>query len=79
MRESKDIHKLKLHDLFADLKSYEFELQTRDGEPSVPQITNALSAIKLDSPVANEQTKEKLFGNLASLCAKIKANFNDPA
>ncbi|XP_073041927.1 uncharacterized protein [Primulina eburnea] len=29
MRESKDLNKVKLHDLFADLKAYEFELQTR--------------------------------------------------
>ncbi|XP_073137639.1 uncharacterized protein [Henckelia pumila] len=29
MRESKDLNKLELHDLFADLKAYEFELQTR--------------------------------------------------
>lgn len=39
MRESKDLQKLELHDLFADLKAYEFEQQTRDGGPSVPQIT----------------------------------------
>ncbi|XP_073152667.1 uncharacterized protein [Henckelia pumila] len=35
MRESKDLNKLELHDLFADLKAYEFELQTRE-EVSLP-------------------------------------------
>ncbi|XP_073018853.1 uncharacterized protein [Primulina eburnea] len=29
MRESKDLNKVELHDLFAHLKAYEFELQTR--------------------------------------------------
>ncbi|XP_073124475.1 uncharacterized protein [Henckelia pumila] len=29
MRESKDLNKLELHDLFADLKAYEFELGIR--------------------------------------------------
>ncbi|KZV20393.1 hypothetical protein F511_31419 [Dorcoceras hygrometricum] len=29
MRESKDLNKLELHDLFANLKAYEFELETR--------------------------------------------------
>lgn len=58
MSESKNLHKLELHDLFADLKAYEFELQTREGEPQVPQITNVLSAVKLDPPVTNETTAE---------------------
>ncbi|KZT76779.1 hypothetical protein F511_46196 [Dorcoceras hygrometricum] len=29
MRESKDLNKMELHDLFANLKAYEFELETR--------------------------------------------------
>ena len=29
MRESKDLNKLELHDLFADLKAYEFEINSR--------------------------------------------------
>ncbi|KZV55771.1 hypothetical protein F511_25977 [Dorcoceras hygrometricum] len=29
MRESKDLNKLDLHDLFANLKAYEFELETK--------------------------------------------------
>ncbi|XP_073309953.1 uncharacterized protein [Primulina huaijiensis] len=32
MRESKDLNKLELHDLFADLKAYEFELAIRTEE-----------------------------------------------
>ncbi|XP_075479472.1 uncharacterized protein LOC142520362 [Primulina tabacum] len=40
MRESKDLNKLELHDLFADLKAYEFELGIRtEEEPSATQQT----------------------------------------
>ncbi|XP_073041928.1 uncharacterized protein [Primulina eburnea] len=38
IRESKDLYKLELHDLFADLKAYEFELGIRTEEdPSTSQ------------------------------------------
>lgn len=40
MRKSKDLSKIELHDLFADMKAYEFELGTRnEGEPSTSQST----------------------------------------
>ncbi|KZV45862.1 hypothetical protein F511_30180 [Dorcoceras hygrometricum] len=43
MRESKDLNKLELHDLFANLKAYEFELETRSKSgPSTSQPTKAL-------------------------------------
>lgn len=45
MRESKDLNKLELHDLFADLKAYEFELGIRtEEEPSTSHPTKALAA-----------------------------------
>ncbi|KZV44668.1 hypothetical protein F511_35681 [Dorcoceras hygrometricum] len=45
IRESKDLNKLYLHDLFANLKAYEFELETRsEAEPSKSQLTKALAA-----------------------------------
>ncbi|KZV36305.1 hypothetical protein F511_21418 [Dorcoceras hygrometricum] len=43
MRESKDLNKLELHDLFANLKAYEFELETRSEAPSTSQLTKALA------------------------------------
>lgn len=69
MHESRDLHKLEQHDLFADLKSYEFELQTRDGEPSVPQITNVLTTVKLDRPVTSDVSVENLSS--VTICAQI--------
>ncbi|KZV16981.1 hypothetical protein F511_28395 [Dorcoceras hygrometricum] len=45
MRESKDLNKLELHDLFANLKAYDFELETRsEAGPSTSQPTKALGA-----------------------------------
>ncbi|KZV57139.1 hypothetical protein F511_41268 [Dorcoceras hygrometricum] len=45
MRESKDLNKLELHDLFANLKAYEFELETRsEAGPSTSQPKKALAA-----------------------------------
>ncbi|KZV50367.1 hypothetical protein F511_38299 [Dorcoceras hygrometricum] len=44
MRESKDLNKLELHDLFANLKAYEFELETKYEAPSTSQPTKALAA-----------------------------------
>ncbi|KZV39771.1 hypothetical protein F511_08233 [Dorcoceras hygrometricum] len=53
MRESKDLNKLELHDLFANLKAYEFELETRsEAGPSTSQPTKAFAATtsELSSP-----------------------------
>ncbi|KZV20927.1 hypothetical protein F511_08841 [Dorcoceras hygrometricum] len=47
MRESKDLNKLELHDLFANLKAYEFELETRsEAGLSTSKQTKALAATK---------------------------------
>ncbi|KZV25404.1 hypothetical protein F511_07288 [Dorcoceras hygrometricum] len=49
MRESKDLNKLELHDLFANLKAYEFELETRsEAGPSTSQPTKALAATSVE-------------------------------
>ncbi|XP_075473884.1 uncharacterized protein LOC142504931 [Primulina tabacum] len=55
MRESKDLNKLELHDLFADLKAYEFELgiQTEE-DPSTSQQTKALPATITNKPHYNK-------------------------
>ena len=43
MREAKYLNKLELHDLFADLKAYEFEMNTRkEEESSTSTSTKAL-------------------------------------
>ncbi|KZV46243.1 hypothetical protein F511_08686, partial [Dorcoceras hygrometricum] len=50
MRESKDLNKLELHDLFANLKAYEFERETRsEAGPSTSQPTKALDSTTSDN------------------------------
>ncbi|KZV28249.1 hypothetical protein F511_02119 [Dorcoceras hygrometricum] len=45
MRESKDLNKMELHELFSNLKAYEFELETRsEAGPSTSQPKKALAA-----------------------------------
>lgn len=59
MRDSKDLKKLKLHDLFADLKVYEFELWIRtEGEPFNSQPTKA-SVATTSTPIANKATSSR--------------------
>ena len=49
MRESKDLNKIELHDLFADLKAYEFELNLRkEEEPYTSSSTKALVATEVN-------------------------------
>ncbi|XP_075478913.1 uncharacterized protein LOC142519768 [Primulina tabacum] len=60
MRESKDLNKLELHDLFADLKAYEFELGIRnEEEPSTSQQMKALAATTVTLPVEESTKSEK--------------------
>ncbi|KZV51290.1 hypothetical protein F511_05631 [Dorcoceras hygrometricum] len=64
MRESKDLNDLELHDFFADLKVYEFKLETRkEEEPSESQPTKALAA--------SDGTQVKT-GRFAANCTKPK-------
>ncbi|KZV56849.1 hypothetical protein F511_17022 [Dorcoceras hygrometricum] len=61
MRESKDLNKMELHDLFANLKAYEFELETRsEAVPSTSQATQAL-AIADEKPIETSEMIEELM------------------
>ncbi|KZV39300.1 hypothetical protein F511_18358 [Dorcoceras hygrometricum] len=67
MRESKDLNKLEFHDLFANLKAYEFELETRSKEgPSTSQPTQALDVIE-ENP---RKTSEQISNDSMSLFVK---------
>ncbi|KZV48376.1 hypothetical protein F511_37787 [Dorcoceras hygrometricum] len=65
MRESTDLNKLELHDLFANIKAYEFELETRaEAAPSTSQPTKALAATATEqcSPTTSKTAlHEKTF------------------
>ncbi|KZV50296.1 hypothetical protein F511_37224 [Dorcoceras hygrometricum] len=58
MRESKDLNKLELHDLFANLKAYEFELETRSEAPSTSQPTKALAATTSEQCSPSKSAKQ---------------------
>ncbi|XP_073120107.1 uncharacterized protein [Henckelia pumila] len=75
MIESKDLNKLELHDLFADLKAYEFELQTREEDQSTSQLTKALTTVKIESPIQPEKTAEQLSSDSMSLFVKKFGKF----
>ncbi|XP_073137972.1 uncharacterized protein [Henckelia pumila] len=75
MRESKDLNKLELHDLFADLKAYEFELQTREEDQSTSQLTKALTAVKIESPAKSKKSAEQLSSDAMSLFVKNFGKF----
>ncbi|XP_073057207.1 uncharacterized protein [Primulina eburnea] len=81
MRESKDLNKLELHDLYADLKAYEFELGIRtEEEPSTTQQTKALAAATVTLPVEESTSKkstEQLSNEAMSLFVK-KFECNKP-
>ncbi|KZV30626.1 hypothetical protein F511_11143, partial [Dorcoceras hygrometricum] len=72
MRESKDLKKLELHDLFVNLKAYEFEFETRsEVGPSTSQPTKALVATTSEqcSP-STSQSAEQLRNDAMSLFVK---------
>ncbi|XP_073017771.1 uncharacterized protein [Primulina eburnea] len=79
MRESKDLNKLELHDLFADLKAYEFELGIRTEEdPSTSQQTKELPATIVILPVEESSSKksvEQLSNEAMSLFVKKFSKF----
>ncbi|KZV34514.1 hypothetical protein F511_21751 [Dorcoceras hygrometricum] len=76
MRESKDLNKMELHDLFANLKAYEFELETRSEAPSTSQPTKALAATTIEqcSP-STSKSAEQLSDDVMSLFAKKFGKF----
>ncbi|KZV28596.1 hypothetical protein F511_13644 [Dorcoceras hygrometricum] len=72
MRESKNLNKLELHDLFANLKAYEFELETRaEAGPSTSQPTKALAGTTSEqcSP-STSKTADQLSNDTMSLFIK---------
>ncbi|KZV17473.1 hypothetical protein F511_41923 [Dorcoceras hygrometricum] len=83
MRESKDLNKMELHDLFANLKAYEFELETRsEAGPSTSQPTKALAATTAEpcSP-STRKSADQLSDDVMSLFVKkfgkyLRRSFN---
>ncbi|KZV17674.1 hypothetical protein F511_15352 [Dorcoceras hygrometricum] len=72
MRESKYLNKLELHDMFANLKAYEFELETRyEAGPSASQPIKALEATTSEqcSP-STSKSAEQLSNDAMSLYVK---------
>lgn len=59
MRESKDLNKVEMHYLFADLKAYEFKLGIGTKEdPSNPQPTKSL-VVTTSTPTANAESSSR--------------------
>ncbi|XP_073151039.1 uncharacterized protein [Henckelia pumila] len=78
MRESKDLSKVELHDLFADLKAYEFELNMRtEDEPSTSQPTKALTSTVIRPPVeeAPKRSAEQISNEAMTLFVKKFGRF----
>ncbi|XP_047306314.1 uncharacterized protein LOC124909705 [Impatiens glandulifera] len=76
MRESKDLNKLELHDLFADLKAYEFEINSRNEEnPSKFVTTKVLVTTKEPSTSASAKSVEQICDDAMSLFVKKFDNF----
>ncbi|XP_073152646.1 uncharacterized protein [Henckelia pumila] len=73
MMESKDLNKIELHDLFADLKAYEFELGVRTEEDtSTSQVTKALTAA---DEIPATKTAEQISSDAMSLFVKKFGRF----
>ncbi|KZV50654.1 hypothetical protein F511_30065 [Dorcoceras hygrometricum] len=73
---------MELHDLFANLKAYEFELETRsEAEPSTAQPTKALAATTQEQSSPSKKA-EQLSNDVMSLFVKklghFAANFKKP-
>ncbi|XP_073120346.1 uncharacterized protein [Henckelia pumila] len=78
MRESKYLNKIELHDLFADLKAYEFELGIRtEEEPSASNPTKALTTTILSQLIEDttRKTAEQMSGEAMSLFIKRFGKF----
>ncbi|KZV19182.1 hypothetical protein F511_40780 [Dorcoceras hygrometricum] len=67
MREFKDLNKLELHDLFANLKAYEFDFETRyEVGPSTSQPTKSLAATTSEQ-CSPSKSAEQLSNDAMSL------------
>lgn len=70
MREFKDLNKLELHDMFADLMTYSFELESRDCGESTSRLTKALAAATIERSASKEKSAEQLSNGVMSLLVK---------
>ncbi|KZV38073.1 hypothetical protein F511_16093 [Dorcoceras hygrometricum] len=78
MRELKDLNKLELHDLFSNLKAYEFELETREeAGPSTSQPTKALAATTTieQCSLSTSKSAEQISNDAMSLLVKKFGKF----
>lgn len=70
MRESKDLNKLVLHYLFAYLKGYEFEMESRTEGDSTSKVTKALAAAIIEPSVSKDKPSKQLSNDAMSLFVK---------
>lgn len=87
MQESKDLNEIELHNIFSDLKSYEFELKTRTN----CEYTSHLTKHWLRHPMNHQSRKRNqlsskakmlchcLWNSLASFWERNKRTFKVPA
>ena len=77
MIESKDLNKIELHDFFADLKAYEFEMNSRkeEEEPSTSTSTRALVTADEKSAQAVVKTTDQLCDDAIVLFVKKFGRF----
>ncbi|KZV38410.1 hypothetical protein F511_22909 [Dorcoceras hygrometricum] len=67
MRETKDLNKLELHDIFANLKAYEFVLETRKkSESSTSQPTQSL-VVTVSYQSSQSKSAEELSNDVMAL------------
>ncbi|MDQ9785617.1 zinc finger CCHC domain-containing protein, partial [Serratia marcescens] len=73
MRESKDLKKIPLHQLFEDLKTYEFEMSMRNEESTESSYKNTSQALKASrtdkASTSTEAKAEKLVEQMSSMMA----------
>ncbi|MDQ9782760.1 hypothetical protein, partial [Serratia marcescens] len=76
MRESKDLKKLQLHELFEDLKAYQFEMTVRNEEPSYSNPSKALVVSQADAASTSKDTStEKLVEQMSTMMALFTKKF----
>ncbi|XP_047320480.1 uncharacterized protein LOC124924492 [Impatiens glandulifera] len=85
MRESRNLHKMEFHDMFADLKAHEFEMNSRnEDKPSSSTVTQALvSSMELivPSPIksAEQFSKDAMTLLVKKLGKFMRKNQSNPS
>lgn len=75
MRQFKDLNKLELHDLFADINTYEFDLGIRiEEDPLNPQLTKSLAIAEESS---SRKSSDYLGNDAMSLFVKKFENLTE--